>query len=350
MKKYKLAVLIGRFEPSHKGHIANFIQGLQLADKIQILVGSSYQPRTPKNPFTFTERKEMISTDIQHLEMHGCFDIQAIKDYKYSNNSWISEIQKLVHELNPDINDNEIVILGYDKDSSSWYNHAFPMWKFISLNGFVEHGSVPIDATKIRELYFEGHLDYIKNTVTKSTFEYLTKFSKTTEYKWLVDEYNEYKNYKLKWANTPHPVIFHTVDAVVIQGGHVLLIRRKESPGKGLWALPGGFLNQNETLENACLRELVEETKIKVQEIILRKSITYEKCFDHPERSLRGRSITQAFLIELDGGDGSLPRVKGSDDAAIAKFFPISEIEKMEEYLFEDHAHIIKTMIARAKK
>ena len=70
----------------------------------------------------------------------------------------------------------------------------------------------------------------------------------------------------------------------------------------------------------------------------------------HPDRSLRGRTITHAFLIELDGGTGELARVKGSDDARKAKWFTLAEVEQMEEVLFEDHKHIISTLVARAKK
>ena len=349
-KRYKVVVLIGRFEPVHNGHIANFMQAAELADKVQILVGSSFQPRTPKNPFKFPERKEMIENALVDIISIYDYEILPIRDFKYSNNSWIAQVQRVVHENNPGVEDKDIAIMGYDKDDSSWYNHAFPNWKFIPLPGFVEHGSHPIDATKIRELFFEGHLDYIKGAVPSAVLEYLKAFSVRPEYKLLVEEYEFYKKYKKDWEAAPYPVIFHTIDGVVIQGGHILLVERKYSPGKGLWALPGGFLNQKETLEDGCIRELREETKIKVPENVLRGSITYDKVFDYPDRSLRGRTITHAFLIELNGGDGSLPRVKGEDDALKARWFTLAEVEQMEEAMFEDHGHIIQTMVARAKK
>lgn len=356
-KPYKVIILIGRFEPFHKGHLANFLQAAEVADKVQILVGSSYQPPTPKNPFRFYERKKMIEESIyeawpnRHLTPDSNYEILPIRDFKYSNNNWIKQVQTIVYNANPDISDNEIAIMGYDKDDSSWYHHAFPNWEFIPLSGFVQFGSNPIDATKIRELFFEGNLDYIQGTVPPAVFKHLQGYVKYhTSYELLVEEYQCYKEYKKAWAVAPYPPIFHTTDAVVIQGGHILLIQRGFSPGKGLWALPGGFLNPKETLEDGCIRELIEETKIKVPEIVLRKGITYDKVFDHPDRSLRGRTITHAFLIELDGGDGSLPRVKGSDDAKKAKWVSLAEIAKMEEVMFEDHGHIIDTLVARAKK
>jgi bifunctional NMN adenylyltransferase/nudix hydrolase len=354
-KRYKRAILIGRFEPFHNGHLANSIQAMYLADKVQILIGSSFQPRTPKNPFKFHERMEMIRDAIgeelcqakyEEDDSVDNFIISAIPDYKYSNNSWIANVQAIVAKENPGIADKDICILGFDKDETSWYNHAFPEWDFVPLEGFVKHGSNPIDATKVRELYFEGHLDFLQGAIPSAVFEFLEQFRQTNYYAEMVEEYKFYKGYDA----SAFPRIEQTVDAVVIQGGHILLIQRGRSPGKGLWALPGGFLNPRETLEDGPLRELLEETKIKVPEIVLRKAMTYSKRFDHPDRDLRGRVITEAFLYELDGGDGTLPRVKGSDDAKKAKWFKISEVEKMGEIMYGDHAHIIKTMIARAKK
>lgn len=348
-KRYQRVVLIGRFEPTHNGHLANFLQAQDIAEKVIILVGSSYQPRTPKNPFNFIERSQMITESILGARPGAKFSIYPLKDFKYSNNNWIANVQKIVKDDSPEISDSDIAILGYDKDETSWYNHAFPEWDFVELNGFVEHGSNPIDATKVRELYFDGHLDFIQGAVPPSTFNFLKKWMSTPAYNQMVEEHLFYRDYHKKWEPAPFVPTFQTTDAVVIQGGHILLIERKHAPGKGLWALPGGFLNPRETCEEGVVRELVEETKIKVPEIVLRKGITCSMRFDHPDRDLRGRTITEAFLIELTGGDGTLPRVKGNDDAKKARWFKLAEIEEMGELLYGDHQHIIKTMVARAK-
>ena len=352
-KQYKVAVLIGRFQPFHNGHLANVKKALEIADHVQILVGSSFQPRTPKNPFTYEERAEMISRCIGPAtkvlgSLEYNYRIDPLRDFKYSNNTWISAVQRIVSDGFSVSNDSDICILGYDKDESSWYNHAFPSWKFIELDGFVTHGTKPIDATKIRELYFERHIDFVQGAVPSAVFDYLANFMVTSQYEELVKEYQFYRGYHKAWESAPFVPVFQTTDAVVVQGGHVLLIQRGFSPGKGLWALPGGFINPSELLEDCVIRELVEETKIKVPEIVLRKGITYSKVFDHPDRDLRGRTITMAYLIELNGGNGELPRVKGSDDAKKAKWFKLSEIEDMGEYLYGDHQHIIQTMVSRA--
>jgi bifunctional NMN adenylyltransferase/nudix hydrolase len=151
------------------------------------------------------------------------------------------------------------------------------------------------------------------------------------------------KKYKKSWEAAPYAPTFVTTDAVVVQSGHVLLIERGAAPGEGLWALPGGFINQDETIEDAALRELREETKVKVPLPVLRGSIKANRVFDKPDRDPRGRMITHAFLIELPPGE--LPAIKGSDDARHARWVPISDVEEAEMYA--DHYHIITYFLGR---
>jgi bifunctional NMN adenylyltransferase/nudix hydrolase len=126
----------------------------------------------------------------------------------------------------------------------------------------------------------------------------------------------------------------------------VLLVRRRAEPGKGLWAFPGGFVDKNENLQSAVIRELHEETRLKLPAPVLRGSIKSREVFDHPERSLRGRTITHAYYFEFPSGE--LPPVKGGDDAEHAQWIPISEAMEMEEQFFEDHFHILEHFLGRA--
>jgi bifunctional NMN adenylyltransferase/nudix hydrolase len=89
------------------------------------------------------------------------------------------------------------------------------------------------------------------------------------------------------------------------------------------------------------LRELREETMIKVPAPVLKGSIVRSKVFDAIDRSPRGRIITHAFHIVLP--DGELPRVKGSDDAEKARWVPIAEVKS--EDCFEDHYEILQHFV-----
>jgi bifunctional NMN adenylyltransferase/nudix hydrolase len=335
--------MIGRFEPLHNGHTNNIKKAFDLAKHVHFIVGSSFQPRTIKNPFTHTERSSILIEYLKSINKIN-YTITCLKNHDYNDNLWIKGVQDALSKET-----GSIAILGYEKDDSSWYLRSFPNWKFESIEGYVEYGSHPIDATKIRELMFEGHLDYVAGAVPESTFNHMKSFVKTEVFKTLVEEYHYVKEYKKTWSVAPYPPTFVTVDAVVLQGGHILLVKRKVAPGKGLWALPGGFLNQSETTKEAMVRELKEETRLKVPSPVILGSVKHEKLFDKPDRSLRGRTLTHAFLVELTGGDNVLPKVKGSDDAAEAEWFSISDISRMGEVLFEDHASIISTMLGYAR-
>ena len=226
----------------------------------------------------------------------------------------------------------------------------FPQFDHVDPGSHVQYDNHTIDATQLRELLFQNRISFVKGAVPNTTFNFLVDFSHSEDHAQLIREYDFINSYKQQWAHSPYPPTFNTVDAVVVQGGHILLVKRKAEPGRGLWALPGGFVDQNETLEQAVVRELKEETRISVPVPIIKSNITYRRQFDHPKRSLRGRTFSEAFLIELPlDHNGQLAKVKGSDDAEKARWVSISDALEMSEELFEDHHSIISMLVARAK-
>ena len=86
------------------------------------------------------------------------------------------------------------------------------------------------------------------------------------------------------------------------------------------------------------IRELREETGLKIPAPVLRGSLQGSRVFDGVDRSERGRVITHAFAISLP--DGPLPKVKGMDDADKARWVPLSEVKSSE--CFDDHYEIIQ--------
>ncbi len=115
-------------------------------------------------------------------------------------------------------------------------------------------------------------------------------------------------------------------DAVIVREAKIVLIRRKNEPYKGMWALPGGFAEEGETAERCCEREAQEETGLRVK---ARKLIG---VFSSPERDPRG-AIAGAYLCEVLGGE-----LKGGDDAKEAKWFSLDELPE----LAFDHKKIIE--------
>jgi bifunctional NMN adenylyltransferase/nudix hydrolase len=278
----------------------------------------------------------------------------GINDYTYNDQKWTKGVQMAVDGLinndggNPDTAN--IAITGNKKDESSYYLDLFPQWVYVqppeitALQGFGF-----LHSTVIRDLLFgTDMLDSAKKigkAVPQTVWKYLEEFKTSEPFGNLALEYGFIKDYKKAWEKAPYPPTFVTVDACVVQSGHVLVVKRRAAPGRGLYALPGGFLNTNERVEDAMLRELYEETKLKVPKPVLKGSIRTRHVFDHPERSLRGRTITHAFLIELVPGE--LPKVKGSDDAEKAFWMSLSEIEANPRMFFEDHWDMIMNLTGR---
>ena len=130
----------------------------------------------------------------------------------------------------------------------------------------------------------------------------------------------------------PRPAV--TADCVVITREaepEVLLIQRGADPYKGCWAFPGGFMNMDETTEQCAIRELEEETGLKVSTV--RQIGAYSKV----DRDPRGRTITVAYLAIID----KPAQVTGQDDAAKAEWFPLSALPE----LAFDHADIMADAI-----
>lgn len=328
-KKYDLAVYIGRFQPVHNGHEYVIKEASNIAKEVLILVGSANASISIKNPFTFAEREHLI-TMLSSKAM-----VEPLDDYTYEENQWITEVQDLVSSYKA----KKVCLIGHTKDETSKYLTYFPQWDFVNV---AYHET--IDATAIRGFLYNNNLVYAKGALHANTYRELSLFTQTEVYRNLVKEYNYIAEYNKSWSNSPFPPTFNTVDAVVIQSGHILLVQRKFSPGKDLWAMPGGFIDATETQVNAVIRELREETRIKVPEPVLRGSIVKEKTFSNPSRSSRGRTFTQAYLIQLDDSQ-ELPKIKGSDDAKKAEWIPLSKFYSMPELMFEDHYHIVRKLI-----
>lgn len=132
-----------------------------------------------------------------------------------------------------------------------------------------------------------------------------------------------------------YPRVAMTIDAIIVAQNFsqdmVLLIQRKFGPFEGVWALPGGFVGMEETLVQACHRELFEETGIKG--VKLNQFYT----FDAVDRDPRDRTISTVFYGRIE----ETLAVAGGDDAAKADWFPIISLPEMAF----DHAQIIGKFI-----
>ncbi|MEM4389692.1 MAG: NUDIX hydrolase [Candidatus Micrarchaeia archaeon] len=130
-----------------------------------------------------------------------------------------------------------------------------------------------------------------------------------------------------------------TVDAVVIHAGKVLLVHRARPPFARRWALPGGFVGEHESAEQAVVRECAEETGVRV------KAVRLIGVYSSPTRDPR-KSITVAFLCRPVGPR----RPRGGDDAAGAQWFPLANLPPLAFDHSEIIADALKLETAKTKK
>lgn len=344
-KKYDFGIVIGRFQPFHLAHQNLIKHSLALAEKVIVILGSARSASDVKNPFTPAQREEIIRRCFPQEENRLIF--RAVRDYPYNDHVWTAEVQNIVGEIADEKDAAKIAIVGFFKDRSSYYLNLFPQWSFEEFY-CADKKLLNLNASLIREKYFTESVDW-KEFLPTQVSAALDVFKQTEDFPKLQKEFEYLQKYRAdtRFVGVPYEPVFLTTDAVVVQSGHILVIRRGHQPGKGLLALPGGFLASNLTLEDNAIKELKEETQIKVPAQVLRGSIKSSHVFDYPERSQRGRTVTFAFFLELESNlkDG-LPRVKGGDDAAKAFWLPLSALGEKEDEFFEDHLHIIKRFLA----
>jgi bifunctional NMN adenylyltransferase/nudix hydrolase len=348
-KPFDFLVFIGRFQPFHSGHLTVVQAALEQAGHLIVLCGSSHQPRSTRNPWSWQEREQMLRSalpaDVQQRVL-----VAPLMDSPYNDEYWVRNVQATVNGLvaahhRVPHKPPRIGLIGHRKDHSSYYLNLFPQWGSVDVDN--REG---INATDLRNGLFgvSGALSgvaFLRSLAAQlpgPVCAWLTHFAAEPAFQELQDEQAFVAKYKKAWAVAPYTPSFVTVDAVVVQSGHILLVERKARPGKGLLALPGGFVDPQERIRDACLRELKEETKIKVPLPVLRGSIKRADVFDDPYRSARGRTITHAFYIELEPSS-ELPKVKGGDDARTAQWVPLGELDPVQ--MFEDHYFIVQAMI-----
>lgn len=312
-------VVIGRFSGFHAGHEYLIETALSLSGKTIILIGSANRPRTIKNPWTWAERAQVIQKRFPDVI------IAPINDYKYSDEQWLTDVDLTVETIisNRNLGPATITLVGFEKEDTT-YLKWFPNWRYYR----VEDSKVPLaSATIEREWMFKNTPEVFEPDV--------------------LADWAYFENEKQQFSSYPYPetLDFNCADAIVECSGNILLVQRKNSPGRNTWALPGGFKESSETFLQTALRELLEETNLRVPEKVIRGSIVSKKLFDEPGRGCGIPRNTVAFYIKLSrNSDGGLPRANGSSDAKAAKW--VTLFDAMNKYkLFDDHQDIISDML-----
>lgn len=313
-------VIIGRFQPLHNGHLALFDKALSFGDEVVVVIGSAKQANSPKNPFTAAEREVMIRAVYPGRAMR----FVHLRDY-HDDELWNDAVRQAVGD--------QARIVGMEKDDSSYYLRNFPQWERVLVPQCED-----LSATEVRKLVFANNPAkwlLLETRLPGIVLDYLRSWSETQAFARLQAEFDYYAGYAEQWGQGPHI----TADAVMINDGKVLLIRRGRIPGKGLLSLPGGFLEPGERLLDCAIREMHEESGIAFTRAYLERSLAGQCVRDFPGRSLRGRVVSHVFVFHLDTREP--PPLMAGDDASEALWVQIDDLPALEDCFFEDHFLIL---------
>ena len=327
------AVVIARAMPPHVEHVRLVREALRIAHDLVIVLGSAFCARSPRNPFTWQERAAMFSLCLDDSE-RSRLKFVPIRDY-YNNDRWSAAVRRGVAHALSEINaDEHIVLVGCYKDAGNDYLDLFPTW----LDHRVTQTSA-VCATTVRDILFGAEdLDVAllatQDALHRNVRNYLRAWTRRPEFTDLSEWNRLNKGYSSKWGRGPHVA----VDAIMECHGQVAMIRRKDMPGRGQLAFPGGFLEPGEWIFDGVLRETKEETSYGPFASEMRRHLVSVKIFDAPWRDERARVISHAHHFRLDLR--RLPELRASSDAKEAVWIPIGQLRECEGQFFADHFHI----------
>jgi bifunctional NMN adenylyltransferase/nudix hydrolase len=336
------AVVIGRFPLCLHAHTAMLERALAESSRVVVFVRAAFHPRIPRDPFTWEERAQMIMASLRPELRERHIGFMPARDYS-DDARWAAHVMQAAgfHGESADVRRVRL----YVEESPAWRCPDLGAWQRVDGIEANEHEGSRLLAMVLQaacapgENAVEEALGHVAREVAPAVLERLRAWTRDPGFEDLAHEQQALDAARAQWRGAPYEPIFSTVDCVVHCARHVLLVRRKHAPGRGQWALPGGFVEPRERLRTGAIRELIEETAVGVDERDLLEALREARVFDQPDRSQRGRSITHAHFFDL--GERELPGVMGSDDAAEARWVPLEDLPALEEQLFEDHFQIL---------
>jgi bifunctional NMN adenylyltransferase/nudix hydrolase len=373
-QKFDLLVMILRGRLVHNGHKQVIDTAFAQAHNVLLLVGSANRSRDSCGNEFIAEETEAMLRALYPVDRQGAsISIRLIDDEMHDEQDlkWLMHVQRAVAEERAAIcrwRGTEglpfrIGLIGFSKDRTSYYLKKFPQWESVNVPGYMVDKKI-VSATGLRQEYFYADekfgsesISRIRSRVPDAVVRYLMDWAfdhhdiilqlrEAREFDRNYDQEHQYigkfDEVKGGFQGKSYKPTHTTTDAVVIQSGHILLIRRKMNPGIGKWALPGGFLGSKEYTRDGVIRELKEETKLALPDNVLRLAFRHKLVFSDPYRSSRGRIITHAYLFLLNDRT-VLPAVEGADDADKAEWVPLGELDPKN--MHDDHFWIIMKMI-----
>ncbi len=357
----KLYVYIGRFQPFHNGHLSVLNRTASMMKKddgLLVLVGSADRQDSFANPLSWRLRLDIVNGILKDLHSDNYMYATVINDSPYNYDQWVYYMQCVISEQ-----------MAYLTESGDTDDVPSPC--LVGMDGIKKYAemlgypyvkmpeTVSIHGTDVRNRAADGCP--VSGLVPPSVLGKLVECGFGPMMRRIRKAQDDYYSS----TGCKYSTCFCTVDAIVVAGGSVLLVRRKDN---GKYALPGGFQDPMETALDGAMRELYEETGLNVRDNRYFKLERGPLLFDAPGRDYRcGPKVnapTHAFLwrfcpatipaydevnrmlgtSETSGEPRSIgmPDVHSGDDASSCEFVKLGDIGGMEASDFHgDHKKII---------
>lgn len=324
---FDTAVVCARCQPPTRAHFAALAAARSLARRVVMLILNADDAPSPANPFDNATRSALLRAGLD-----ASVAIVMLRDRRYAPTRWAAAAQAAVRSV---AGTGTVIVLA-DSTAATTSLPTPADWQRVT-------GEVHLAAAEAlaRDALFDvGAPDWVRLAaiLPPALLSAVQDCARGKTFQRIATEARFLADYRRAWQAAPYPPVFVTVDAVATWRDQVLLIERGQPPGRGQWALPGGFIDLNETIALSCLRELREETGVILGEDAMRA----HRVFDDPLRSQRGRTITHGFRFVLDELPAA-PLAVGADDAVAAAWVPIAALRP--EQLFDDHYFIMQSFL-----
>ncbi len=289
------ALFIGRFQPFHNGHKRVIEDIAKEVDNLIIGIGSSQDNLTFDNPFTAKERTEMIDKSLSKGINYSISYIPDTHDYSI----WVKHVTSIVPEF-------DVVYANKDNIVKKLFEEKDYKVKDIAVS------KKRLSATQIRNAILNN--EAYKHNLPKGTLEVLDTINGKNRLHSIMDK---------------SPSL--AVDVIMEYDSKLVLIERRHEPLG--WALPGGKVDYGETVEQAAIREMKEETSLDISDLSLLG------IYSEPERDPRTHMVSIVYTANANG----IP--KAGDDAKNLKLFSLDELPE----LAFDHKKILEDYLRRKK-
>ena len=259
----KYGILIDDFAIFHDGYLDLIEEAIKSTDKLLIFIRASECSTDIKHPFTAEEREEMICSVLYEKYPKVDARIFHLPDMVYEPLKWVHNLDDIIKKNVK--SDSSVVI--FDCNNSN---------ELKCLNYSIVNFKLPRSTQSVLEHIYESDIfsfSFFREFMPDPAVDCITSFLDDERVDSLLNEFKFVQEYRKAWENVPYPPVFVTVDSLVVCRNDVLVIRRGNDPGKGKIALPGGFINQDEFIKDACIRELIEETSISLSKNELNDAI-----------------------------------------------------------------------------